>query len=81
MKVTIKKGTMNLTVDRSELVEIADTHDGMVFNFKGGVHLYNTDPNMSLQTKGLIRAADGFPKGDIVIDLANYQKPATVNIS
>ena len=45
MKVTIKKGTMNLTVDRSELIEVADTHDGIVFNFKQGVHLYNTDPD------------------------------------
>ena len=81
MKVTIKKGTMSLTVDRSELIEVADTHDGIVFNFKQGVHLYNTDPDMSLQTKNLIRAADGFPKGDIVFDLTNYIKPASVNLS
>ena len=81
MKIIIKKGTMELKIDRSELIEIADTHDGIVFNFKGGMHLYNTDPDMPLQTKGLIRAADGFTKGDIIFDLTNYIKPATVNLT
>ena len=41
--VTIKRGPLNLTIPRSELVDVSETADGVVFNFKGGVQLYYTN--------------------------------------
>jgi len=81
MKVTIKKNGIVTTLNREDLVQIMETHDGVVFNFKQGLHLYLTDIDMPTTTKGLIKAADGFPKGDIVFDLNNYVHPATVDLS
>ena len=80
MKVTIKKGNIETTLDRNDLVQIAETHDGVVFNFKQGLHLYLTDGDMPITTKNLIKAADGFPKGDLVFDLNNYAHPASIVI-
>lgn len=79
-KVIIKKGTLNLEVDRSELVEVSETHDGIAFNFKGGLQLYFTDNFMPQHMKELIKnTSNHFPNQKLIFDLDNQQTPARVD--
>ena len=49
--VTIKRGSMILTVERKDLVSINQTFDGVVFNFTNATQFILTDSFMRLQTK------------------------------
>jgi len=77
--ITIEKQGIKVSLKRKDLIEISETHDGVVFNFKYGLHLYVTDPNMPLSTKQLLTAAtQNFQAGTIKVNLADYQHPAKV---
>ena len=78
--ITIKNGPLKLTVPRSELVDVSETHDGVAFNFKGGVQLYYTNNFMPQSAKHIMaQTADSFPGKKLVFDLANHSKPAMVD--
>jgi len=78
--MTIKRGPMTLTVPRNELVDVSETHDGVAFNFKGGVQLYYTNPNMKSSTKNIMaNTADNYPGKKIIFDLDNPRIPALVD--
>ena len=78
----IEKGDFNLEIDRKEIAEIKQTHDGIVFNFKAGMHLYVTDTYMPRETKQkIITAFDRFGNVNIVVNLLNQHTPATINAS
>lgn len=77
--ITIEKQGIKVSLDRKDLIEISETHDGVVFNFKYGLHLYVTDPNMPLSTKQLLTTAtQNFREGTIKVNLVDYQHPAKV---
>ena len=80
--VVIKKGLMKLIdTDRSNLIEINPSHDGIVFMFKNNIHIYCTDPYMPASSKELMRnTANSFPTVNLVFDLANYLKPVIANM-
>jgi hypothetical protein len=79
--VTIKKASVVVTVPRKDLIEVNETHDGVMFNFKGGAHLYVTDSFLPLSTKSQIKATfDVVKEGNIIFDMNNYQHPASVDI-
>lgn len=79
-EVTIKKGSIQVTLNRSDLVQAEETADGIVFNFKEGLHLYLTDTDMPIFTKNLIKVTvDRFSTNKLIFDLANYKTPATVD--
>lgn len=79
-KIVIKKGSMTLEVDRNELVEVSSTHDGIAFNFKGGLQLYYTDNFMPQHMKELVKnTADHFTEQKLIFDLDNTSKPAMVD--
>jgi len=79
-KVTIKKGSLVVNLDRTELLEAVGTHDGIVFNFRNGLFLYNTDPSMPIATKDIIQStASSFPGKNLIFDLLNYNRPAVVD--
>lgn len=79
-KITIKKGTFNLTVPREELVEVSETADGVAFNFKGGLQLYYYNNFLPSATKQIIKnTADSFPGKKLIFDLDNEQKPVLVD--
>jgi len=74
--ITIKKHTILLTINRSDLVEVKETGDGMVFNLQGNLHMTLTDPRMPLEAKRSIAVAlNTFKTTDLVVDLLNYVKP------
>ena len=78
-EITISKVGLEISLGRKDLIEINETHDGVVFNFKYGLHLYVTDPHMPLTTKQLLKASTiNFKQGNIKIDLNNYVHPAKV---
>jgi len=77
--ITIKKGSVIVTLDKMDFIQVDETADGLVFNFKGGLHLHLTDDNMPSETKQKVKiAADTFQKASITFDLMNYAKPALV---
>jgi len=80
MKVRISKGDVVVNLDRSDLVTVDPTHDGIVFNFKNGTHFYNADQQMPTHTKHMIKAgADAF-EGDLTFNLLDYRQPVSVSV-
>lgn len=78
--IVIKKGSMKLEVNRSDLVEVSETHDGVAFNFKDGLQLYYTNNFMPQHMKEIMKnTANHFAEKKIVFDLDNQQKPAMVD--
>jgi len=81
--VTIKKGSMDLIkTDRSHLIEVNPSHDGIVFMFKNNVHLYCTDQYLPISSKELMRnTSNNFPLANLIFDIANYSKPVVAEIT
>jgi len=80
--IVIKKGTMNLEIKRSDLVEVNETHDGIAFSFKDGLQLYYTDNFMPQGMKQIIKnTANHFSNKKIIFDLDNTRKPAMVDVT
>ena len=81
-ELTIKKGNMCLVkTDRSNLLEVHPSYDGMVFNFKEGFILTYSDSYMPAGPKDLIvNSTNSFPSASLVIDLINYSKPVSATI-
>lgn len=80
VKVIIKKGSMKLEVDRSELIEIHETHDGVVFNLKNGLQLQYTDQYMPQAMKEILRnTSNHFENKKIIFDLDNTRQPAMID--
>jgi hypothetical protein len=78
--MTIKKGKFSLKVDRDLLIEVSETADGVVFNFKEGVQLAFLDQFMQSATKQIIKnTADSFPGKKLVFNLDNSRQPAMVD--
>jgi len=81
-KIIIKKGTLHLEVNRDELVEVNETHDGIAFNFKGGLQLYYTDNFMEQGMKEIIKnTSNHFQDKKIIFDLDNVRQPALVDVT
>lgn len=78
--ITIKKGSVTLTAPKSELIEVSETHDGIAFNFKKGLQLYQIEQYMPTQIKQLIKnTTDTFENNNVIIDLDNSKKPVMVD--
>jgi hypothetical protein len=79
-EVIIKKGKTKITLDRSDLVEVVETPDGVNFNIKGGISIVLNDPDMPSATKQVIKnTSDNFPGKKLIFDLANFRQPARVD--
>lgn len=80
--ILIKQGQFELKIPRSELVDVAETADGVSFNFKNGLSLLKTDGYMPAGAKNLIKnTLDNFPGANITVDLSNYDKPVYADMS
>lgn len=82
VSLAIKKGKMEMVkTDRSNLLEVHPSYDGIVFNFKNGFSLNYMDNYMPASAKDLIvNTTNSFPNANLVIDLANYAKPISAVI-
>ena len=80
-EITIKRGTVTLKAERKDLLEVTETHDGVVFKFKGGLDLYQIDHHMPSSVKQLMsNSAASFEKGELIFELDNYKTPIRVQV-
>jgi len=79
--IIIKNGDkFVLKVDRSELVQVDETPEGVVFQFKGGVSLMKSDQFMPSSIKQIMKnTADNYPDKKLVYDLGNPKRPVYVD--
>lgn len=79
-KVTIKRGTVEVKCNRSDLIEVLETADGIAFTLKGNIQYYFTEQFMQDSTKKMIKqATDNFPGASIIINLDNPRSPVLVD--
>ncbi len=75
-KLKIRKGLFELTLDRNRVVSVDPTYEGIVFNFQEGLNLTCVDTSMPSSMKELIKnSINSFPTVNLVVNLANYNKP------
>jgi len=80
--ITVKKGTIKLEMDRKDLIQIEETHDGVVLNLSNGCHFYVSDQFMPLEAKQLMSTSPGkFLKGNLNIDLSDYRQPVKIDLT
>ncbi len=78
--ITIKKGDLKLVVPREQLIEVNETADGVCFNFKKGLSLYQVEQFMQTHTKQIIKnTVDNFPGTHLIVDLDQPDKPISVD--
>lgn len=78
-KIVIKKQTIVLSVIKSDLVEVKETGDGLVFNLQGGMHLTLIEPRMPVEVKrAIFNAVHTFKNVNLEIDLMDYVTPVKV---
>ncbi len=77
--ITIKKGSIETKLLREDLVQVEESHDGVVFNFKNGLHLYYTDQFMPIDSKQRLKlGVTSNIRGNVIVDLSNYRSPVTI---
>jgi hypothetical protein len=80
--ITRKNGSFNLTVDRSEMLDVSETADGVSISFKGGIQLLKTDPMMPSSAKNLIKnALDSYEGKKLLLDLDDYRTPVKLDLT
>ncbi len=79
-KIIIKQKNFVLEVERSELVQLDETADGVVFQFKNGLSLIKTEPLMPASIKNIMKnTSDNYPGKKLVFELDNPRKPVYVD--
>ena len=79
-EAVIKRGNIEIKLNRSDLIEVHETNDGVSFNCKHGVHIYITDPEMPNGTKNIIKnTSQSFEGNKLIFDLNNYVTPVRVD--
>jgi hypothetical protein len=79
-EATIKRGKIEIKLDRSDLIEVQETNDGISFNCKYGVHIYVTDLDMPNGAKNIIKnTSNSFEGKKLNFDLNNYVTPVSVD--
>ena len=78
--IIIKSKNFELKVDRSELVQLDETADGIVFQFKNGLSLMKNEQHMPSSVKQIMKnTADNFPDQKLVFELDNPKRPVYVD--
>ncbi len=78
--IIIKQKNFELKVDRSELVQLDETADGIVFQFKNGLSLIKNDQFMPSSIKNIMKnTADNYPDKKLVFELDNPKRPVYVD--
>jgi len=79
-EIIIKKKNFELKVQRSELVQLDETADGVVFQFKNGLSLIKIDQFMPLNVKNIMKnTSDNYPDRKLVFELDNHKRPVYVD--
>jgi len=79
-EITIKVGNVTVEASRNDLMEISETPDGVVFNFKEGLQVSFTDPYMPSSAKQIVKnTADSIKEKKLIFELDNPSAPARVD--
>ncbi len=79
-EIVIKQKNFELKVKRSELVQLDETADGVVFQFKNGLSLVKTDQFMPNNVKNIMKnTSDNYPDKKLVFELDNHKRPVYVD--
>jgi len=79
-EIIIKQKNFELKVKRSELVQLDETADGVVFQFKNGLSLIKNDQFMPLHVKNIMKnTSDNYPDKKLVFELDNHKRPVIVD--
>jgi len=79
-EIIIKSKNFELKVDRSELVQLDETADGVVFQFKNGLSLIKNDQFMPSGVKQIMKnTSDNFPNKKLIFELDNPKRPVHVD--
>ena len=77
--IIIKKASMELKIDRSELVQAEETPDGISFSFKNGFQLLYNDQYMEAARKNIIKnTSNSYDGKKLVFDFDNKRHPVMV---
>lgn len=81
-KIVIKKKGIVVEMERSDLVMIDQTGDGIVFTFKYGLFLHYTDNFMPNGAKELMKnSSNSFSKAKkLIFNLDDYSKPVSAEM-
>ncbi len=80
-EIKIKKADHIFIIKRDKLIVCNESPDGIVFQFRDGIHLSYNDNNMPTHTKMKIKLTiDQLIKGNIDINLNDYNNPVTLTI-
>jgi len=79
-EIIIKKGSMNLTIDRNDVVTVEETPDGLSFTFKNKFQLLFNDSYMPAGTKNVItNSSNSYDGKKLVFDFDNKRHPVMVH--
>lgn len=77
---TVKRQSILLKLNRSDIVSADPTYDGIMFQMKYGIMIQFTDAFMPSEAKQLIsNSVNSFPNANLIIDLDNYRKPVVAS--
>ena len=79
-EILIQVGNVKIKADKSDIMEVSETPDGVSFNFKGGLQVLFTDPYMPSSAKQIVKnTADNIKAKRLIFELDNAQAPARVD--
>jgi len=78
--IKIKKGSVEIKFPKDELMKVEPTHDGVVFQLKGGLQVYYAEPYMQNQAKQIISHSVNKVEGIVTVDLLNPNSPVSVEL-
>ena len=75
-KLTFKRGKIEFTINRKEIIAVDETPDGITLKFQGGINIVIEDLHMPQDVKQRVAMADiGFKKGNLLFNLNDYINP------
>ena len=80
--LTIKRQSIVLSFNRTDVVTAQPKYDGVVFQLKHGMTIEFTDQYLPTEAKDLIcNSLNSFPTANIQVDFDNYRKPVVASVS
>lgn len=80
-QVTIRKNNVEFSVPRNNIVEVKQSHDGIVVNLQEGMYIYIIDTYMPVASKEkIIVTFNKFQNSDLMFDVSNYANPVRVTV-